>query len=321
MLKSVWNAVSQRQPAASLGVARASVIVPLYNHQRYIAQALHSALEQGPILREVIVVDDGSTDDSVAALRDACRQDPKVVFWTQPNRGAHAALNAGLMRATGDVLFILNSDDVYAPGRLDQMVAALDSDATADLVASGLSFIDDEGSPISSAWYEGALTFYRTSGDLGTALVNGNFVMTTSNFAFRRELIEKVGLFAPLRYTHDLDYLLRSLAQGCRVKLLLDQPLLSYRQHARNTIKEDHGSVRVEWAIAAAAYLDCLIAAAGPSNWTRLQALNTVLDRHELLPAVVLCLSYLRQQPSGGTMRYAALLADTGFRAAVMEAL
>jgi len=299
--------------------ARASVIVPLYNHARYVVDAVRSALDQGSVLREVVVVDDGSTDSSAETLLAACRGDPRLVFWSQPNRGAHAAINAGLLRATGEVLAILNSDDVYAPGRLGRLVAVLDAEPETDLVATGLRFIDADGSAVANPWYEEVLRFLHASGDLGTALVNGNFVMTTSNLAFRRGLLERTGLFAPLRYAHDLDFMLRALALGHRFAVLTDEPLLSYRLHAANTIGEDHRAVRLEWAAAAAAYLDALLAAPGPMDWTRLQGIGAVLERHALLRGVQLCLAHLRRGPAGATLEHSPMLADARFRAALQD--
>src|SRR5215213_8778257 len=149
MFKSPWRPSARKaKPPAPPAAARVSVVVPLYNHARFVADAVRSALAQGPVLREVVVVDDGSTDNSAEALLAACGDDARLVLWSQPNRGAHAAINAGLLRATGEVLAVLNSDDVYAPGRLDRLVAALDADPGADLAATGLSFVDGGGSPI-----------------------------------------------------------------------------------------------------------------------------------------------------------------------------
>ena len=115
---------------------RVSVVIPLYNHAAYVAAAVRSVLDQGPILRELIVVDDGSTDGSAEAMRVLCRDDPRIVFWSQDNRGALAALNAGLLRAGGEFVAVLNSDDCYQPGRLQALAEALDRDAGAALAAS-----------------------------------------------------------------------------------------------------------------------------------------------------------------------------------------
>jgi glycosyltransferase involved in cell wall biosynthesis len=315
---SAWRRPSRTSDALRGG--RVSVVVPLFNHASYVVGAVQSALDQGRLLHEVVVVDDGSTDGSAETLARSFGDDPRLVLWSQPNRGAHAAINAGLLRATGEVLAILNSDDAYEPGRLDRLVAALDADPGAALAGSGLRFVGADGEPVPNPWYDEALGFLQETGDLLPALVNGNFLMTTSNFVFRRSLLDRIGLFAPLRYAHDLDFLLRALVHGERFALLLEEQLLSYRIHSANTIKEDHASVRCEWAAVSAAALDGLAAAGGQVDWPRMRAVTSVLERHALLPAVQLCLAHLRRHPASSLER-AALLSDTSFLATLRAAV
>ena len=146
------------------------------------------------------------------------------------------------------------------------------------------------------------------------ALLNGNFVMTTSNLLFRRAAIEKIGAFARLRYVHDLDWLLRALALGRRI-IRVDEPLLRYRIHASNTISEDHSAVRAEWAMAAAAYLTVLWDRPGapPIDWGHAAAAQSVLRQHELGRAVAPCMAYLRRHGAASLDRN-ALLGDEPFK-------
>ena len=140
------------------------------------------------------------------------RQDKRICFTRQANQGAHATINAALGKCGGEMVAILNSDDAYLPGRLTTLAATLDADHGADIAVSGLEFMDGAGGRIENAWYSDALNFHRAGAELGVALLNGNFLMTTSNLLFRRQVIEAVGPFAGLRYAHDLDWLLRALA-------------------------------------------------------------------------------------------------------------
>ena len=285
-------------------------MIPLYNHARFIEAAIDSALGQGSILHELIVVDDGSTDDSAAIARRFAEADPRIVFWSQPNRGAHAAINAGIHRASGELVGILNSDDVYAPRRLEQLVAALDAEPTSDLIASSILFIDDIGRPVPNAWYDAAVEFFDRNRDLAVALVNGNFLMTTSNYLVRRRLFDEIGMFAPLRYTHDLDFALRILAAGKSIRYVRE-PLLQYRLHSSNTIKEAHDRVRLEWAAVAAMYA---VRAWDHSrdngfNWTQAVAMGDVWDRHALTRSVHLCATYFRRHPTD-TMERTPLFSD-----------
>ena len=319
MIRALWPRATRRERRAATG--RVSVVIPLYNHARFITEAVASALAQGPLLREVIVVDDGSTDGSAAVMQALSETDGRIVFWSQPNRGAHAAINAGLHRATGELLAILNSDDVYAPDRLPRLAAALDADPGAGLAASGLRFIDATGTAQPNPWHEAALATLRGSGDPGLALVNGNYLMTTSNFVVPRQVLDQVGYFAPLRYTHDLDFALRLVAGGRRI-LLLDDALLSYRTHGGNTIAEDHAKVRLEWAIVAAFFITSLWDRPdGPEiDWGRAMAIAQVLDKHALTRAVHLCMAYLRRHPAS-TLERSPILADLAFRELVTGCL
>jgi glycosyltransferase involved in cell wall biosynthesis len=298
---------------AAAGQGRVSVVIPLHDHAAYVEEAVRSALGQGAILRELIVVDDGSRDGSAEVMHRLAGADPRIVFWSQPNRGAHAALNSGLHRATGELLAILNSDDAYLPGRLDRLAAALDADPGAGLAASDLVFMDARGEPAVNAWYAQAVRFFESTRDLALSLVNGNVLMTTSNYLIRRELLEQVGGFAPLRYTHDVDYALRLLAGGRRIAWVRE-PLLRYRMHDSNTISENHDRVRLEWAAAAAFFLHLVWDRPGGQriDWARAAAFAEVLERHRLTGAVQLLRTWFLQHP-GETMEHGAVLRDAEF--------
>ena len=295
--------------------ARISVAVPLYNHAPFIAQAIGSALDQGDCVAEIVVVDDGSTDDSAAVVERLAAKHRRIRLIRQQNAGAHAAINTALSQCSGSLLTILNSDDAFMPGRLSCLAAALDLGA--DIAASDLLFMDGAGIAAANPWYEAARQVHRDGADLGVALLNGNFIMTTSNLLFRRTAWELVGPFAALRYGHDLDWLLRALALGRRVALV-GQPLLRYRVHAGNTIKEDHRGVRVDWALAAAAYLTMLWdrPSAPAPDWDHAAAAQAVLRRHELDAAAAPCMAYLRRHRAPA-LHKSPILQDEAFLARV----
>jgi glycosyltransferase involved in cell wall biosynthesis len=293
---------------------RVSAVVPLYNHAAYIEEAIFSLLAQGTLLKQVVVLDDGSTDDSAAIMRKLAARDARIRFSSQANRGAHAALNTMLAQCDGEFLAVLNSDDAWQPGRLSSLVEALDADQAAGMAWSLVRCMDGDGAEVGNAWYEAALRFYRDGGDLAAALLNGNFVLTTSNLVLRRTAWQAVGPFAALRYTHDLDWVLRALALGVRAAVV-QAPLLRYRIHARNTIAEDHRAVRAEWAATAAAYLTVLwdSPGAGGIDWDHAAAVQEVLRTHELHRAVAPCMAYLRREGAAGLDR-SGLLGDEAFR-------
>lgn len=223
---------------------KVSVIIPSYNHARFIGEAVESVLGQSETDIELIVVDDGSTDETLSILEKF--SDPRLRVIPQEHRGAHAAINHGLRISRGRYLAILNSDDIYHPHRLKKLLAVLEEEEDIGLIGSFIEVIDEKGQHLGTKhgyrdlepWkLLDADRGFRTTDDARGVLLTENFYATTSNFVLRRTLYERVGEFRPLRYTHDWDFLLRS-ALVTRLEMF-PEPLLKYRLHARNTIREN----------------------------------------------------------------------------------
>lgn len=279
--------------------ATISVIIPLYNHEKFISATLDSVLAQTRPADEIVIVDDGSGDRSAAIAESyVCRHSVLRVL-RQPNRGAHCAINAGIAASTGEIVAILNSDDAFHPERLECCSTLLAKHPEVDAVATALAFMDDAGRPMDNPWYAQALGFYRQEGDLALALLNGNFVMTTSNLVARRSLFAQIGEFRTLRYAHDLDFLLRIPLAGKHLHWF-DRPLVHYRLHANNTIKEDGRKVRLEWAAIVAWNLREIYRCGqgGEVAWTLHEKLLKIIERHNLTSLVMLFLGYFDSLPA-----------------------
>ena len=260
-----------------------SVVIPLYNHEKYIHAAVDSALGQELKPSEIIIVNDGSSDGSERIMADILHHHPDIIFWSQPNQGASQAINAGIHRATGDLVAILNSDDCYHPQRLKRCAQVLAASTNIIAVTTAIDFMNAGGAKVKNRWYERSRSFYDKEGDLSLALINGNFFMTTSNIVVRRSVFQDIGYFAPLRYIHDLDFFLRLLVHGKHIHMI-DDPLLSYRIHAKNTIREEHANVRAEWAFACARFI---VTARGlpewrEKGWDYVDRFNRIMERHSL---------------------------------------
>lgn len=225
---------------------RVSVVVPSYNHREFVVEAVQSALDQelpgGPQALEVVVVDDGSRDDSVERLRTI--DDPRLRLEVQENRGAHLAFARGFELARGEILFLLNSDDVYAPGRIARLLDCFDEDPSAMLASTWLRIVDGEGQELGTkhGWHDLPPWPAPRSGpklahlhEPALALLESNWVSTTSNLAFRRSALDRASLL-DLRYCHDWDFLL-SLCHLGRMAVV-EEALVDYRVHSSNTIKE-----------------------------------------------------------------------------------
>jgi len=116
-----------------------SVIIPAYNGAAFLPEAIDSVLAQDYEPLEILVVDDGSTDDTHDVLRPYA---PRIRYFYQENRGPSAARNLGIERARGDLIAFLDADDRWLPGKLAAQVAALGTQSAAALVHTDVLFWD-----------------------------------------------------------------------------------------------------------------------------------------------------------------------------------
>src|SRR5579864_1877976 len=121
---------------------RVSVIIPIYNGAATIERALKSVFEQTFSDFEIVVVDDGSTDDTPSVL---AKFGDRIRMILQSNRGFPGARNAGAAASRGDFIALIDHDDQWLPRKLELTVAALDSDPGASLVYSDLFVVNEAG--------------------------------------------------------------------------------------------------------------------------------------------------------------------------------
>lgn len=192
-----------------------SVIIPVYNGTRFLGDAVASILAQNYPAIEIIIVDDGSTDDVEVAVNDL---PVDVRFFSQPNSGPAVARNRGIRDAAGELIAFLDVDDLWPAQHLDALLEAMDDDTEVVLGRAQLARIDIEdqsrfdfiGNP------EEAFPYY-----IGAAL-------------YRRSAFRRVGLFDPeLRFGEDSDWFLRARDCGLVVKKL-EQTTLIVRRHENN---------------------------------------------------------------------------------------
>lgn len=258
-----------------------SVIVPVFNHERYVASALDSVAAQTHPAIELIVVDDCSTDataDAIARWRasDAAQRFARVeLVRNEHNLGAHASLNRGMALARGEYLSLLNSDDCYAPGRIEMLLGRMARE-NARFAFSAVMPVDDNGRPslgtplarrIATAREEIAVLPSASFGFLYRQLA-----VSSGNFLLHRSLAEETGEFAPLRFCHDWDFALRAFQ--CAEPVFVDAYLYLYRFHATNSYASLEDVARSETeAVLTGHYDRCLAGAAAndraptPGNW------------------------------------------------------
>ncbi|HYZ76630.1 MAG TPA: glycosyltransferase [Gaiellaceae bacterium] len=198
---------------------RFSVLVPAYNAAATIAEAVESALGQTAPPHEVIVCDDGSTDDLEGAL--APYRD-RIVLVHKENGGGASALNAAAAGASGDFLVVLDSDDAYLPTRLEAMGALASARPDLDVLSTD-ALLEVDGRAV-ARFYTGAQPF--PAGRQREAILDRCFLFAP---AVRRDRLERIGGWdesIPIAY--DWDCWLRLVLDGCAVGIV-DEPLVRYR--------------------------------------------------------------------------------------------
>ncbi|MCL6583030.1 MAG: glycosyltransferase [bacterium] len=123
---------------------RVSVVMASYNHEKYVAEAIQSALDQTYQDIEIIITDDGSTDGTVSQIKKF--RDPRIsLFCFEKNQGACVAIRTSLEKARGEYIALLNSDDVFYPDKLEKQVSFLNDHSDIAAVFSHAQIIDEQG--------------------------------------------------------------------------------------------------------------------------------------------------------------------------------
>ncbi len=199
-----------------------SVIITNYNYEDFILHAIDSALVQTYENIEVIIVDDGSSDNSRMIISDYARKDSRVCPIFQSNSGQAAATNVGILASKGEFVAFLDADDIWYPDKLKKQLPLFE-DSSVGVVYSSASIIDLSGNP-----YDEMITkrIDKAENFLNSIILD-NFIPFTSAVV-RKQFFAKAGMLnAQYRVCTDYDLWLR-LAKFCRFDCILEQ-LVGYR--------------------------------------------------------------------------------------------
>ena len=191
-----------------------SVVTPSYNQGQFIEETIRSVLLQGYPNLEYIIIDGGSTDQSVEIIQ---RYEPWLTYWvSEPDRGQAHAINKGWRRATGDIVAWLNSDDLYRPDAMSRVVSLLELHPRVQWMCGDSVAIDSDGRE--KERIEARLA------DLGNWVeyrrLGSDYSFPQPSVFLRRRVLEQVGLLKEdLHYSFDLEY-------WCRVRIRGFEPLI-----------------------------------------------------------------------------------------------
>ncbi|MCX7795438.1 MAG: glycosyltransferase [bacterium] len=192
-----------------------SVIIPLYNVEKYIKRTLDSLINQSFKDFEVIVIDDGSTDKSVSILEDYLRNLRNIKFklLTQSNSGVSKARNKGLEYAIGKYIFFLDADDIIDKNCLAKLYFEAEAN-NADIVYCGFNYIDENNKVIMQYEKYFDYIYKSTSGFESLVLMLKNKIwIRIGSSLYKRELIDKYNIkfFEQCSYGEDQEFILKAL--------------------------------------------------------------------------------------------------------------
>lgn len=189
---------------------KVSVVIPSYNRANMVGAAIQSVLEQTYTDLEVIVVDDGSSDNTREVVK--AFTDSRIRYIYQENKKLPGARNTGIEVSQGNYVAFLDSDDFFLPEKLARQIAAIECDPKIGLIASGWQEVDEQRTPLRTLrpW------LFSPELTLNNWLYSCPF--TPSAVLARRDWLTKVGMFDPEQYfVEDWDLWLRLVYAGCRM--------------------------------------------------------------------------------------------------------
>lgn len=201
-----------------------SVIIPVFNAEKYVAQAIESVVAQGYANLEILIVDDGSVDNSRSIVESI---DAPIEYFYQENSGPSAARNRGLFNAKGDFIAFLDADDLYPDNKFNTQLSTFEENPGLEIVTGRIQYVYLEGAE------KKIIDFERDD----NTLVHVHLGSMLS----RRSAFDKIGPFDEgLRFSEDIEWWLRVRELKIPYKVL-DEITLQYRLHESNMTRGRSG--------------------------------------------------------------------------------
>jgi alpha-1,3-rhamnosyltransferase len=212
-----------------------SVLIPLYNHDKYILECL-TALENQTIKNfEVCIIDDGSTDNSAVMLTEYMKKSSmEISFFKQENQGVCATLNKLVNISKGNYIAVCASDDFLTPSSLEIRLNAFKS-SRIDAVIGDAYLVDDRGVVLSESSMEYLYAASKVNLEKNITLeLVCRWSMVGPTLMLKKNVYEDIGLYNENILVEDRDFILRLLA--AKKLVFINQPVANYRYHADNSI-------------------------------------------------------------------------------------
>lgn len=211
-----------------------SIVMPVYNSEEYLEEAVESCLTQTYQNIEIIAVNDGSTDSSQEILERLAMADHRIKILKQANEGSASARNVGIKSSKGDLIALLDSDDIMFPERIEIQKSFLDKHPDIHIVSSLANYIDRDNRVIGRNY-----TYINSIADCVEHIRNDKIIFCLqSGILMRKMSFEQVGGYQnDLRYAQDID-LINRMVEGGLYLIVLPKILVSYRIHNQSVMSK-----------------------------------------------------------------------------------
>lgn len=226
-----------------------SVVIPTYNHARYVLQTLDSVFAQTFTDYEVIVVNDGSPDDTAERLRPLAEAG-RIRYVEQKNAGQATARNVGIALARGEFIALLDDDDLWPPDKLERQLHALRERPEMDVAYGRVECVDDQGRPVDVRQDDGSPLSWQKDGPSGKifdAILKQYCLVSPGQTLVRRDALRRLGAapFDPALWGCDDHDLWLRLARNGQF-LFLPHLCLCYRWHSGSASRDKLRMLRNE---------------------------------------------------------------------------
>ena len=230
-----------------------SILMPSYNYEKYIARAIDTVICQSFINWELVIIDDGSKDDSVNIIKQY--KDKRIKLYTQSNHGVTNTLNRALNLSKGKYICFLDADDKYHPDKLKKQLKLINKGY--DFVVTKVEAIDENGAKSTLDYFDSSWNSYNTKTVLGENIVfeflHKNY-FCKSSVMLKRSIFDKYGLFnEKLIAAYDLELWLRFISN---ITISRHNDILTYyRWHNKNETATNNYRIRAELLLVLDKYL------------------------------------------------------------------
>ncbi|WP_421838499.1 glycosyltransferase family 2 protein [Novosphingobium sp.] len=270
-----------------------TVVMPVYNAAATISATIASVLAQTFTAFELVIVNDGSTDDTLTRLMPLAEVDPRIHLVSRPNGGVSSARNLGVELARGELIAFIDADDLWAADKLAAHVARHRSDAKLAASYARIGFLPQHAATLDAC---------RTLSSVGRGplrlieVLGENPVCTMSNLVVRRDaFIAAGGLDTGLSHAEDQEFVARLLSRGSRIEAI-NAVLVGYR-FSPDGLSMDFDRMKAGWQLLARRHLDGPALAALEALYLRYLARRTLRSGGSPVKALSYALAGLRTEP------------------------